>query len=375
MTRRLLFVLHWLVVGGEETEVRLLAQHLRPDWEVSVVVCHHEPWMPDQSYRQLVELGVPVDTTPYRLSDDETVDHLTRVLPEADVVVACQGVPHVHEALRRLAVRPPLVEHGGLVREATANRKDVTDRYVGVCAAIRDAAAAVMPDRPEHALEIPSMVDLDEFDPADRPAVRQELALPEDTAVIGFVGRLDHKKRVEDVLDAAALLAGRRPDVRWVLVGGPNFHYPEYAETLRARAGALGLGERVCFLGDRPDVPRLMAGFDALVWLSDGEGMPHVLVEAGAARLPVVVTRDNGSGQQVDHGVSGLFVPKRNPAAVADTLERLVADPALRHRLGAGLRVTVEQRYSADVVVPQWRALLAELADKAGRRHPAASVG
>ncbi len=369
--RRLLFVFHWLVVGGEETEVRLLARHLRPDWSVDVVVCHRRPGMPRQTHDQLTGDGVPVDTTAYGLPDEQVVAHLASILPAYDVVLACQAVPFVHPALRRLARRPPLVEHGGLVSEALSGPKDLTDRYVGVCAAIRDAAAGRMPDRPQDALEIPSMVDLAEFDPTDRAAVRREWEVADDVPVVGWVGRLDRKKRVEDVLAAAALLARRRPEAHWVVVGGPNFFYPEHEAVLHDLAGRLGLGHRVRFLGDRPDVPRLLAGMDALVWLSEGEGMPHVLAEAGAAALPIVVTRDNGSEQQVIDGQSGLFVPKRDPGAVADALVRLIDHPRLRRRLGQSLRRTVEDRYAVDVVIPKWRALLDKLVahDGAVRRR------
>jgi len=366
--RRLLFVVHWLVVGGEETEVRLLARLLQPEWSVDVVVCRFRPGMPGQSHAQLEELGIPVDTTPYGLPDEEIVDHLAAVLPAYDVVVACQAVPFVYPALRRLARRPPLIEHGGLVSEALAGPKDLTDRYVGVCAAIRDAAAGRLPDRPQDALEIPSMVDLAEFDPAHRADVRSEWRLGDEVPVIGWVGRLDHKKRVEDVLAAAALLSDRRPEACWVIIGGPNFFYPEHEAVLHDLAARLGLGSRVRFLGDRADVPRLLSGMDALVWLSEGEGMPHVLAEAGAAALPVVVTRDNGSGQQVIDGQTGLFVPKRDPPAAADALIRLIDDRALRRRLGNGLRFTVEQRYAVEVVLPQWQTLLDQLSATPPRR-------
>jgi len=79
--RRLLFVFHWLVVGGEETEVRLLARHLRPDWSVDVVVCHRRPGMPRQTHDQLSGDGVPVDTTAYGLPDEQVVAHLASILP------------------------------------------------------------------------------------------------------------------------------------------------------------------------------------------------------------------------------------------------------------------------------------------------------
>lgn len=205
------------------------------------------------------------------------------------------------------------------------------------------------------------MVDLGEFGPQERAGVRREWGLMDDVPVIGWVGRLDRKKRVEDVLAAAALLASTHPDVQWVIVGGPNFFYPEHERVLHELTHRLGLADRVRFLGDRPDVPRLLSGLDALVWLSEGEGMPHILAEAGAATLPVVVTRDNGTEQQIIDGESGLFVAKRDPQAVAGALTRLVDDPELRRRLGLALRRTVQERYDVRVVIPQWRALLDQL--------------
>ena len=70
--QRILFVFAWLVVGGEETEVRLLARHLDPArYRLEVVGCFRKPGMPEQTHAQLEALGVPVDRTPYGLSFEE----------------------------------------------------------------------------------------------------------------------------------------------------------------------------------------------------------------------------------------------------------------------------------------------------------------
>jgi hypothetical protein len=190
--RRVLFVFAWLVVGGEETEVRLLAKHLDPArYRIEVVACFRKPNMPEQTHRQLEALGVPVDRTPYTLSFEDTVAYLARKVLDYDLIVACQAVPDIYPALEQLPQRPPLIEHGGLVSEALTGPKHLTARYVGVCASIRDAAATRMADRPHHAIEIPSMVDLAEFNPADRMPVRHEWGVAAETPVIGWVGRLD----------------------------------------------------------------------------------------------------------------------------------------------------------------------------------------
>ena len=371
--RRVLFVFAWLVVGGEETEVRLLAKHLDPArYRLDVVACLRRPGMPEQTHAQLAVLGGSVDRAPYALSFAETVAYLAEQLPAYDLVVACQGVPDVYPALERCREAPPLIEHGGLVAEALAGPKHRTARYVGVCRAIRDAAARRMPQRPHHSLVIPSMVDLAEFHSGDRAAVRREFGVPEATPIIAWVGRLDRKKRVEDVIRAFAVLAPGWPEARLVIVGGADAFMPEYADELHGLAVTIGLMERIAFLGDRPDVSRLLAGCDALVWLSEGEGLPHVLLEAGAACLSVVATPDIAVGEIVADGVTGLIVPPRDPAAVARALARLLADPPLRRRLGANLRQLIEREYSAAVVVPRWEALFGEVIDERERhRAPA----
>ncbi len=355
---RILFVFAWLVVGGEETEVRLLAQHLdRSRYRIDVVACFHKPGMPEQTHDQLRHLGVDVDTVPYTLSFEDTVAYLAQKVSDYDIVVSCQNVADIYPALERANLRPPLIEHGGLVSEALAGPKHFTNRYVGVCKTIRDAAATRMVGREHHALEIPSMVDLGAFDHAQRGWVRGELGIADDVPLIGWVGRLDSKKRVEDFIEAAALVHRKRPRARFLVVGGPDAFMPEYAHHLHWLAGERGLGGSLQFLGDRGDIPAICRALDIFVWLSRGEGMPHVIAEAGAAGLPVIATPDNGALQQIEDGVSGLFVPHEKPRAVADAMLKLLDSPALRQRLGKALRHTVETRYSIKAVVPQWAAL------------------
>ncbi|RZM05418.1 MAG: glycosyltransferase, partial [Sphingomonas sp.] len=278
---RILFVFAWLVVGGEETEVRLLAQALDPTrYRIEVVACFRKDGMPEQTHAQLEAIGVAVDRTPYALGFDETVAYLASKLPAYDVVVSCQNVADIYPALERMHLRPPLIEHGGLVSEALAGPKHFTARYVGVCASIRDAAAGRMPGREQHAVEIPSMVDTRAFDPARRAPVRATLGIADDVPLIGWLGRLDPKKRVEDFIEAAAVVHARHPRARFVVIGGPDAFIPEYAAALRNRAHALGLDTALTFLGDRDDVPDLLAALDIFVWLSRGEQVGHVVAVA-----------------------------------------------------------------------------------------------
>ncbi len=359
---RILFVFAWLVVGGEETEVRLLAANLdRKRYRIDVIACFHKPGMPEQTHEQLRELGVDVDTTPYALSFEDTVGYLAGKIPGYDIIVSCQNVADIYPALERLHLRPPLIEHGGLVSEALAGPKNLTTRYVGVCRSIRDAAASRMPGREEHALEIPSMVDVPLFDPAQRQLTRARLGLASDHILIGWVGRLDPKKNVQDFIEAAAIVSARQDCARFVVVGGPDAFLPEYADELKMLAAERGLANVLQFLGDRKDIPDLLSSFDIFVWLSRGEGMPHVIAEAGAASLPVIATPDNGALQQIEDGRSGVFVPYNDPVAIAEHLHYLIASPERRIALGAALRRKVDATYSVAAVIPQWERLFQDV--------------
>ena len=363
---RILFVFAWLVVGGEETEVRLLARTLDPrKYRLDVVVCFRKAGMAEQTHEQLAALGVDVDVAPYELSFEDTVDYLAHKVVAYDIVVSCQNVADIYPALERLHWRPPLIEHGGLVSEALAGPKHFTSRYVGVCRSIREAAATRMHGREHHAIEIPSMVDLSEFMAADRAALDTGWA----SAMARAPDRLGRKARCQETArgfyrscrDPLSDQAGTSGSWSWA---GRMPSCPNTPMTCGSWPTARGLSAALSFLGDRQDIPDLMSAMDVFVWLSRGEGMPHVIAEAGAACLPVVATADNGSTQQVEEGVTGLFVPHESPIDVAAAIERLIRQPELRQKLGNALRTKVETHWSATVVVPQWEALFDAVLDE-----------
>lgn len=157
-------------------------------------------------------------------------------------------------------------------------------------------------------------IDLDRFafSQEARAALRQSLGL-EDALVIGHVGRFCQTKNQAFVLECFAALLARRPDARLVLVG-----VGETLPAVKAQAQALGIADKVQFLGSRTDVHRLYAAMDGLLLPSLYEGMPVVGIEAQAAALPCVfsdrVPREAGILDSV------RFLPLRNPALWADTL-------------------------------------------------------
>lgn len=142
-----------------------------------------------------------------------------------------------------------------------------------------------------------------------------------DPAVVLSVGRLKYPKDTRTLLEAAERVPG---EWRLDLVGdGPD--RPE----LEPRAPA-----NVRFLGERHDVPQLLAAASIFVLSSRSEGFPISVLEAMAAGLPVVASDVGGIAEQVEHEVTGLLVPRGDSAALASALRRLVEDPELRRRMG-----------------------------------------
>jgi glycosyltransferase involved in cell wall biosynthesis len=171
-------------------------------------------------------------------------------------------------------------------------------------------------------------------------ALRSELVRGRPDYVVLTPARLHQQKGHVYLLAAAAQVN----DVTLVLAGdGP------LRVELEKQARELGVAERCVFLGDRSDVPDLLAAADLLVLPSLYEGLPLSVLEAMAAQRPVVATAIGGTDEAVTHELTGLLVPSHDPAALASAIHRLRSDPAFARRLAVAGRERVEREFSSDV--------------------------
>jgi glycosyltransferase involved in cell wall biosynthesis len=186
-----------------------------------------------------------------------------------------------------------------------------------------------------------------------------------DAPVIGFVGRFVTQKAPDLLVRAMAIVAARCPQARLALVGTG----PLEAE-LRDLVRALGLGDKVLWLGERP-ANSVLAAFDVFAMSSRKEGLPYVVLEAMSAGLPVVATDSSGVDSLVAAGENGIVVPRGDAAAFGDALATLAVDPALRERYGRGSLARV-RNFTIDAMVDQTLALYEEaLAGRAAAAVPA----
>jgi phosphatidyl-myo-inositol dimannoside synthase len=233
----------------------------------------------------------------------------------------------------------------------------VLERAAGILAAgsypAREAARAV--GHPLPALVIPPGVDADRFRPAatdaEREAARQRFGIPSDGPLVLGVSRLVPRKGFDVLIDAVARLD---PAVTLALAGAGRD-----TNRLARRARRRGLGGRFHLLGRVPDddLGAVYAAADVFAMLCrerwgglEAEGFGIVFLEAAACGVPAVAGRSGGSEEALSDGETGFVVDPRHPAAAADALARLLADPDLRAAMGAAARRRAVESFSYDAL-------------------------
>jgi L-malate glycosyltransferase len=194
-------------------------------------------------------------------------------------------------------------------------------------------------------------------------------ALPRRPGVlrVGMVARMNARyKNHSGFLRIAARIHQHLPDVEFLLVGdGP------LRQEIEQEAKALGLGRRVSFLGDRRDIPAVLASMDVAVLTSDSEGLSNVILEAMATSLPVVAYDVGGNAELVSQQ-RGALVAAGDETGFADAVERILAESSssssLRQQLGRDARRFVEENFGLERVRNRYLELYETLLQEKGFR-------
>ena len=172
--------------------------------------------------------------------------------------------------------------------------------------------------------------------------------------VIGSVGRLVPQKGYDILLTAFASIAPEHDDLSLLLIGSGS------KTELAAKAESLGLNGRVIFAGEHSSVPALLPGLSLYVQPSRFEGMPNALMEAMAAKVPVVASAVDGITELIEDGVDGLLVPPADAPALATALKRTLDDaPGSEKRGQEGRRIVIE-RFSPERMIEAYERILGQ---------------
>ena len=214
----------------------------------------------------------------------------------------------------------------------------------------------------------PNVIDLRDFDA--RSALPFSVSLPAERIIVAAVGNLHPCKRFDRFLDALAQARRISPEgaaLAGVIAGAD---YGEKA-ALQERARRLDLGSQdLLFLGACDEVPALLGRAALLVLCSEYEGFPNVILEAMAARLPVITTPAGDAGLVVQHDKTGYVVAPDDPRGMTAAMLRLAQSPALRLRFGEAGRKRVEQDYDYESLTDRLLGLFRRFAEQ----RPASSL-
>jgi glycosyltransferase involved in cell wall biosynthesis len=242
-----------------------------------------------------------------------------------------------------------------------------TSRLVVPSPRLADELAGEYQVAPRERFEVvPLGFDLQPFATAEqlRGQLRAQLGVAAATPLVGIVGRMVPVKDHATFVAAAALLAQRNAEVRFVFVGGGELQAAIEQQVTRA-----GLESRAHFLGWRRDLARIYADLDVVALSSINEGTPVSLIEAMASGTPVVSTAVGGVPDVLRGGARGELAPTKDPAALAAAIERALR-PEARQR-AASFRGEIHEQYGAGRLCRQLEALYdGLLAD----RRPAAAT-
>jgi glycosyltransferase involved in cell wall biosynthesis len=195
-------------------------------------------------------------------------------------------------------------------------------------------------------------------------------ALPKRPGVlrVGMVARMNARyKNHSGFLRIAKRINQHMPDVEFLLAGDG----PLRAE-LEREVRTLGLADRVIFLGDRRDIPAVMASLDVAVLTSDSESLSNVILEAMAARLPTVAYGVGGNVELINKE-RGTLVSAGDEEAFAAAVTRLLTSPSMRSQLGDNAYKFVEDNFSLENVRAKYEACYQSLLEKKGVRTPLGS--
>jgi glycosyltransferase involved in cell wall biosynthesis len=206
--------------------------------------------------------------------------------------------------------------------------------------------------RPRRWEHIPNGFDTGEFcpRPADRERMRDELRIPRDAFVVGFVARFDVMKDHRTFLEAAKLVSTHIPNCHFVLAGRD---VDESNQAIRALIHERELDARCHVLGERHDIPELHAAFDLAVLSSLGEGFPNSVGEAMSCGVPCVST-DVGDARSLIAD-TGRLVATRDPTDMAAAICALLQTSATeRTRLGVAARQRIVQHFSLSAAIERY---------------------
>lgn len=300
------------------------------------------------------EAGFEVHEIPMRgVLDIPAMRALRRVMRQASVDVlnthSSKDTLVAGLAARSLFGQRPIIvrtRHLALPITSRFTYSTLPDHTVTVSAFVGDyLAQAGVPRRQITA--VPTGIDLSRYQRSpEGGTLKAELGFQPETVLVGTVAILRKKKGHAELLDAIPRILEKHPEARFVFAGdGPQ------TENLKTQIEQMGLQDKVFMLGLRRDVINVLQSLDIFVLPTHQEALGTAYIEASAMGLPCIGTQVDGVPEVVADRQTGLLVPAKDSAAIAQALLTLLDDAPLRQRMGEAARARVAEIFSRQAMV------------------------
>jgi len=234
----------------------------------------------------------------------------------------------------------------------------ITDKIIALTNREKEDYISCKVTDEEKSVVICSGIELNKFKDLplnEKQNLKKELGIPENSLIVGTLGRLVPVKGPEFLVEAAKHIISKYPDTFFVFTGD-GYLRPD----LKKKALNFGLKENIIFLGWRDDGAKILSLYDVFILPSLNEGMGRVLVEAMALGKPIVASRIGGIPDLVTHGKNGFLVPPKDPEELAKYIQILIEDREKREKMGlSGKKIAMH--FSAENMVEKIEKLYKEL--------------
>lgn len=296
---------------------------------------------------------------------------LARIVKKENVDLIHSHAPLAGTILSRLAgalTRTPAITHAHIIRMPLSpnplvrnyqlllnwiSSRFFCDKVIAVSETVR--REFIEQGTPENKIAVVyNGINLDHSQPEkSAEEVRKEFNLTTQQRIIGQVGRLCSSKGQHILIKAAAVVIKRFRRAFFIIVGGDLEEKGEYREKLENLTEELGIKDHIIFTGYRSDILDLMKTFDIFVLPSRAEALPVVILEAMAAKKPVIVTGVGGNTEVVIDGKTGTLVPPENPSSLAEAIIHHLENPEASQDMGRRGYERVKRHFTRKRMVKQ----------------------
>jgi glycosyltransferase involved in cell wall biosynthesis len=205
-------------------------------------------------------------------------------------------------------------------------------------------------------------LDLKTFDEKkDVTKIKKELSIENKDIVIGTVAKLQPKKGIHILLNAAAPIIKKFPSIKFLIVGDDADTAGAYLKQLKSLVHQLNITEHIIFSGYRDDIPQIMEVIDIFLFPSFSESFGRSLLEAMAASKPIIASNVGGIPEVVVDGETGMLIPPGNSTELAAAISYLLKNNNLRKKMGTKGRKRVEELFTMEKNVKSIEKLYIEL--------------